>query len=226
VVGLTGLIGSGYDDVVNLCFGAVPARTGTLALGGAFHDLAAMTPYKSVQAGIVLIPGDRLVAGMVPTLTITDNATLPILNEFGGGLLLSRRAMSARAKGLNDNFDVRPRSPETVMGAMSGGNQQKVVLAKWFQIQPKLVLLDEPTQGVDVGARQQVFGEIRKMAEQGAAIVCASSDHEQLAAICDRVLVLSRGRIVASVEGHAISKTAIAEACYINQETSTGFVRS
>jgi ribose transport system ATP-binding protein len=226
VVGLTGLIGSGYDDVVNLCFGAKQAKAGTLALDGTVHQLEAMTPHIAVRAGIVLIPGDRHTAGIVPNLSVTDNVTLPILGQFNGGWLLSRRAMRTQTRELNETFDVRPRGPDTLMSALSGGNQQKVVLSKWFQIQPRLVLLDEPTQGVDIGAREQVFGEIRKMAATGAAVVCASSDHEQLAAICDRVLVLSRGRVVASLEGAAISKTAIAEACYINQETSMRFVPS
>ena len=103
------------------------------------------------------------------------------------------------------------------MRALSGGNQQKVVLSKWFQLGPRVVLLDEPTQGVDVGAREQVFQQIHRMAEGGAAVLCASSDHEQLAAICDRVLVLNRGRIVAELTGTAISKAAIAEACYRTQ---------
>ncbi len=123
--------------------------------------------------------------------------------------------MRARCRATNDALDVRPRDPDALMSALSGGNQQKVVLAKWFQMRPKLVLLDEPTQGVDVGAREQVFAEIRRMAAAGAAILCASSDHEQLAAICDRVLVLSRGRIVQTLSGGAISKSAIAESCYI-----------
>lgn len=218
VVGLTGLIGSGYDDVVNLCFGASTAEAGFLSLDGAEYPLRTATPHKSVKAGIVLIPGDRLAAGIVPTLSVTDNVTLPILGQFGGGLWLNRGAMRKRAVELNDVLDVRPRNPDALMSALSGGNQQKVVLSKWFQMQPKLVLLDEPTQGVDVGAREQVFGEIRTMAGQGAAIVCASSDHEQLAAICDRVLVLSRGRIVAVLEGEAISKAAIAESCYITAQ--------
>jgi ribose transport system ATP-binding protein len=151
-------------------------------------------------------------------LSVTDNVTLPILGQFGGGLFLNRGAMRKRAAELNEALDVRPRSPDALMSALSGGNQQKVVLSKWFQMQPRLVLLDEPTQGVDVGAREQVFAEIRKIAGQGAAIVCASSDHEQLAAICDRVLVLSRGRVVAVLEGAAISKAAIAESCYITFE--------
>jgi ribose transport system ATP-binding protein len=215
VVGLTGLIGSGYDDVVNFCFGATVAAGGSMVLDQTTFDLRHMTPHRSVRAGIVFIPGDRLAAGVVPTLSVTDNVTLPILSQFGGGLFLSRRAMSARAADLNRKLDVRPHDPEALMNALSGGNQQKVVLSKWFQIDPRLVLLEEPTQGVDIGAREQVFGEIRKIAGKGAAIVCASSDHEQLAAICDRVLVMSRGRLVASLEGNAITKAAIAESCYI-----------
>ncbi len=222
VVGITGLIGSGYDDVVHLCFGSTRAAAGLLALNGTEHQLAHATPHKSVKAGIVLIPGDRLAAGIVPTLSVTDNVTLPILTRFGGGLLLSHPAMRRRAGELNEALDVRPRDPLALMSALSGGNQQKVVLSKWFQLLPKVVLLDEPTQGVDVGARQQVFEEIRKMAAAGAAIVCASSDHEQLAAICDRVLVLSRGRIVATLVGTDISKTSIAESCYAGFEAAAG----
>ncbi|MDB5622043.1 MAG: rbsA 2 [Devosia sp.] len=219
VVGLTGLIGSGYDDVVSLCFGASRAQAGFLTLQGTERDLSQATPHQSVRDGIAFIPGDRLAAGVVPTLSVTDNATLPILRRFGGGWLMSRSAMRAEAARLNAAFDVRPPDPAVLMSALSGGNQQKVVLAKWFQMQPKLVLLDEPTQGVDIGAREQVFGEIRHMAEQGAAIICASSDHEQLAAICNRVVVLARGRQVAELEGAAISKSAIAQSCYITEET-------
>ena len=101
-----------------------------------------------------------------------------------------------------------------LFGALSGGNQQKVLLAKWFQTNPRLILLDEPTQGVDVGARAQVFDAIASAAQAGACVLCASSDYEQLTAICDRVLVLTRGAISKELVGDAISKTAIAQACY------------
>jgi ribose transport system ATP-binding protein len=219
VVGLTGLMGSGYDEVVQLTFGATAATAGTITLDGAESEAARMAPHRSVKAGIVFIPADRLAAGIVPTLSVTDNVTLPVLGQFGGSTWLVRGKMRRHAVDRIDAFDVRPRSPDALMSALSGGNQQKVVLAKWFQIKPRLVLLDEPTQGVDVGAREQVFAEIRKVSADGAAIVCASSDHEQLAAICDRVLVFSRGQIVASLSGDQISKSAIAEACYITAET-------
>jgi len=221
VVGLTGLMGSGYDEVVQLCFGAMTARAGVMSLDGAETDMARQTPHRAVKSGIVFIPGDRLTAGIVPTLSVTDNVTLPVLRQFGGGIWLDRKKMRRHAEARNDALDVRPRDPDALMSALSGGNQQKVVLSKWFQIKPRLVLLDEPTQGVDVGAREQVFAEIGRVSADGAAIVCASSDHEQLAAICDRVLVFSRGQIVASLSGDQISKSAIAEACYITADTAT-----
>jgi ribose transport system ATP-binding protein len=220
VVGLTGLMGSGYDEVVQLVFGATAATAGTITLDGAESEAARMSPHRAVRSGIVFIPGDRLAAGIVPTLSVTDNVTLPVLRQFGGSSWLDHGKMRRHAMERNEAFDVRPRSPDALMSALSGGNQQKVVLAKWFQIKPRLVLLDEPTQGVDVGAREQVFAEIRKVSADGAAIVCASSDHEQLAAICDRVLVFSRGQVVASLSGDRISKSAIAEACYITAESS------
>ena len=97
---------------------------------------------------------------------------------------------------------------------MSGGNQQKALLAKWFQTEPRLILLDEPTQGVDVGARAQVFDAIAAAARSGASVLCASSDYEQLTAICDRVLVFNRGCVTSELVGAQISKPAIAEACY------------
>ena len=112
-------------------------------------------------------------------------------------------------------FDVRPNDPSLPYGALSGGNQQKALLAKWLQTEPRLLLLDEPTQGVDVGARQQIFELIRAAAEErGMFVVCASSDYEQLAAICDRVIVFGRGRVFRELVGAELTKERITEQCY------------
>ena len=112
-------------------------------------------------------------------------------------------------------FDVRPNDPSLPYGALSGGNQQKALLAKWFQTEPRLLLLDEPTQGVDVGARQQIFGLIRTAVEErGMHVLCASSDYEQLAAICDRVIVFGRGRVWRELVGDELTKERIIEQCY------------
>ena len=214
VVGLTGLIGSGYDEAVQMTYGARQATAGTIRIGDRASALPGMTPSAAIAARCVYIPADRLAAGAVATLPVTANVTLPVLAQSGGGWVLRSRDLYASAWRLANSYDVRPRDPSRLLGTLSGGNQQKVVLAKWFQIEPELILLDEPTQGVDIGAREQVFGAIRDMSGRGACVICASSDHEQLAAICDRVLVFNRGRVVATLEGADIFKGAIAESCY------------
>ena len=105
------------------------------------------------------------------------------------------------------------------LSSLSGGNAQKVLIARWMKVKPRVPLLDEPTQGVDVGTRVQIFAALRKAAEEGMSILCASSDAEQLAEICDRVLIFARGRVVGELTGAAISKDAIAEASYASNET-------
>jgi ABC-type sugar transport system ATPase subunit len=159
-------------------------------------------------------PGDRPVAGGVGALPVVDNVTLPALATRFRAWALHQPALLAAAEELGARFGVVPNRPALLLSALSGGNQQKVILAKWLQMAPVLVLLDEPTQGVDVGARQTVFRAIREAAERGACILCASSDAEQLAEICDRVLVLARGRISAELVPPALGKQAIVEACY------------
>lgn len=213
VLGLTGLIGSGYDEILYAICGAKPARWGTLTLNGHAYEAAHMTPPKAIREGCVLIPGDRS-AGAIAVLNVIDNLTLPVLDKVFNPWRLSATQMARHASQLAKRFDIRPRDPRLLFGALSGGNQQKVLLAKWLQQEPSLILLDEPTQGVDVGAREQVFEQIRGAAAQGAAVLCASSDHEQLEAIASRVLVFSRGRQIGDLLGAQISKHAITRLCY------------
>ena len=214
VVGLTGLIGSGYSDVIYMTFGATPAQSGTLDIAGDRVELASMSPRRAIGMGCILIPGDRLPSGAVPSLTVCDNVNQPVLSRISRCWALAQTALIRNAYLLTDRFDVRPRDPTRLLGALSGGNQQKAVLAKWFQTEPRLILLDEPTQGVDVGARAQVFETIAAAARSGASILCASSDYEQLTAICDRVLVFNRGAVTEELIGDKINKSAIAQACY------------
>jgi ribose transport system ATP-binding protein len=214
VVGLAGLIGSGYDEVLYLAYGAAARAAGTLVIDGRRLDLAAHSPARAIEAGCALIPGDRQNAGAVGTLPVLDNLSLPVLGPLTGAWSVRRSRLAANARDLAERFDVRPRDPERLLGSLSGGNQQKVVLAKWLQMRPRLILLDEPTQGVDIGAREQVFEAIRAAAREGACVLCASSDFEQLEAICDRVVVFNRGQAVAEIVGEAIIKAAIAAKCY------------
>ncbi|WP_246780554.1 sugar ABC transporter ATP-binding protein [Rhizobium sp. AQ_MP] len=214
IVGMTGLIGSGYARVPYLLFGAEKASSGTLTLGGRDIQLATATPRQSVALEMALLPADRPKASGSMSLTLTDNMQLLELRRFMGRFGLDRKAMVERTKELAAQYEVRPNNPSLKLGALSGGNAQKVLLAKWLIRSPRLLMLDEPTQGVDVGTRQQVFDVIRKAAAGGASVICASSDFEQLADLCTRVLVFSRGRIVHELIGSDISKDSIAEACY------------
>lgn len=214
IVGLTGLIGSGFNEVPYLLFGAQAARSGRLRLRGSDYDLTSLDPARAITRDIVLIPADRQAEGAVASLTVADNVTMPVLSTVYNPWKLNRRGMLNRVLSLQDAFDVRPNQPSLQFDALSGGNQQKALLAKWLQSDPALILLDEPTQGVDVGARQRIFDAIKTTAANGAAVLCASSDYEQLAAICDRVLIFSQGAIAAELTGDAVTKETIAERCY------------
>ena len=223
IVGLTGLIGSGSDEIVYLVFGARKARSGTIELDGTTHSAASISPPLARSAGMALLPSDRLAAAGVGSLPITDNITLPVLPEFMGALGLEWSRIAGHARHLCDRYEVRPSRPELKLGLLSGGNQQKALLAKWLQTKPKLLVLDEPTQGVDVGARQALFAALDQASRQGAAVLCASTDYEQLAQICDRVLIFARGRIVRTLTGDEISKDNIAEQC-LRSLSLTGIV--
>ncbi|MBP1806278.1 sugar ABC transporter ATP-binding protein [Rubellimicrobium aerolatum] len=214
VVGVTGLIGSGFADVPYLAFGAAPG-TGRVEIGGQALDVARLTPARAVAAGMGLIPGDRLHQSCIVALSVTDNATMLALPRLRRGPALDRAAMTRATEALVAAHDVRPPRPGHLLGALSGGNQQKVVLGKWLAEEPRLLLLDEPTQGVDFGARQQIFAAIDAAAARGTAVLCASTDAEQLSQICDRVIVFAKGRPVAELTGAQVEKSVIARTCFL-----------
>jgi ribose transport system ATP-binding protein len=213
IVGLTGLIGSGSDEIAYLVFGARKARAGAIEVAGKTFAAASMSPPSALSAGMALLPSDRLAAAGVGPLSITENISLPVLPDFMGTLGLEWSRIAAHAGRLCETYEVRPNRPALKLGLLSGGNQQKVLLAKWLQTQPKLLVLDVPTQGVDVGARQALFEALDQASRQGTAVLCASTDYEQLAQICDRVLIFARGRVVRTLAGDEITKDNIAEQC-------------
>ena len=215
IVGLTGLLGSGFEEVPYLLYGARPAAAGRMVLRGDSYDLQRLTPPAAIDAGLALIPADRQTDGSVGSLPVVENVALSVLDRYFNGLALDRRRMRRETRALMQEFDVRPNDPAMPYGALSGGNQQKALLAKWFQTEPRLLLLDEPTQGVDVGARQQIFELIRSsVRERGMHVLCSSSDYEQLALLCDRVIVFGRGRVWRELVGDDVTKERIIEQCY------------
>jgi ribose transport system ATP-binding protein len=214
ILGLTGLSGSGFEDVPYLLFGAAKADDGTMTLSKSTVKLRRRNPTDAFRAGMALVPADRQRDGAILSLSVLDNVSMQTLDTDQTGLLLRRRRMREEARKVLGSFDVRPNDPTLPCSSLSGGNQQKVLMAKWLQTRPALLMVHEPTQGVDVGAREEIFAVLRSAAAEGMAVLCASSDHEQLASICDRVLVFRQGRIVAELTGSQVTKEVISEQSY------------
>jgi len=211
ILGLTGLAGSGYADVLPALYGASGKVFGDLLVDRDNLQLSALTPAAALAAGIVYVPADRRRDGGIAEESVERNMTMPVMTVLGSKLRLNRKALARRAEELSQAYDVRPFDPAKAFGTLSGGNQQKAVLAKWLQTDPRVVLLAEPTQGIDVGAKAFVFDLLRKAAERGATILLASSDYEQLATVCDRVLVLARGRIVSELTGSDLNQAVLSD---------------
>jgi ribose transport system ATP-binding protein len=211
VLGLTGLAGSGYDEVLPALYGAADDVSGDLLVDRDALQLSSLTPTRALSAGIVLVPADRRRDGGIAEESVERNMTMPVMTTLGSRFRLDRRALQRRAQELSRRYDVRPFDPGKAFGTLSGGNQQKAVLAKWLQTDPRVVLLAEPTQGIDVGAKAFVFDLLRRAADRGASILLASSDYEQLATVCDRVLVLARGHVVAELSGADLTQATLSD---------------
>lgn len=211
ILGVTGLLGMGWDRLPYLLFGAEKATAGTIEVGTRTIALEGMQPKNAIKNGLAFIPANRLGDGSLQTATVKENVTLAKLDAFFiGGVLRLGRERSAVDRILVE-YDVRPPDPERTFSTLSGGNQQKVLLAKWFETNPKVLLLHEPTQGVDVGARAQIFRRIRNAAAAGAAVLFATSEYEDLPFLCDRVIVFRGGRAVAQLHGAALTTERIVE---------------
>ena len=191
VLGVTGLLGSGFEELPYLVAGARPARHGALVLAGREFDLARASVRELLSAGVALVPERREVEGLALTETVRDNVTLPRVR----GAHLSRPWQQRETEWVLRELGVRPAEPRMVVGQLSGGNQQKVLLGKWLCGRPRLLVLHEPTQGVDVGARRELERTIARAADEGAAVLLAGMDASELASMCDRVLVLKEGRV-------------------------------
>jgi ribose transport system ATP-binding protein len=226
IVGITGIVGAGWEFVLDHLYGAQPAQSGRLEVDGVAFPLAKMTPRQALGLGAVFVPAKRLTQAIVPGLSIRDNVMLPMLNEsFKGGRLRLRELTVRCARVLRDHA-VQPPQPDRPIGTLSGGNQQKAVLGKWLQLAPRLVLLNEPTQGVDVGARQLIFRIIRGAAERGAIVLYASGDWDEVARLAHRVVVIADGQVAATLDGDEVTADRIAESAYRGTRRSADLARA
>jgi len=212
VVGLAGLVGMGQDDVLGLIFGATRRTAGEVVVDG---ERLPSDPRAAIDHGVSFLPADRPKLSAAVTETVAENVTLPVLTKlfFSNGRVQTRQERK-HVTALLDRFDVRPRNPLLEMARLSGGNQQKALLAKWLQTEPRVLLLDEPVQGVDIGAKAQIFDRLRETATAGCGLVIASSEYDDLALLCDRVLILVDGRVDRVLTGAQVTKDQIAAACY------------
>ena len=198
VHGLAGLIGSGRTEILQTIFGLLPAHAGTIELDG--EPLAARRPADAIRRGIALVPEDRHLQGLVLDHSIERNLTLPRLPQFSRGGWLLAKAAAQQARTAMKQLSVKAPDASTQVKFLSGGNQQKVVFAKWNHPRPKLLLLDEPTVGVDVGAREEIYGVVRDAAHAGTGVVVVSSDLDELLRLCDRISIVVDGSIERTVE--------------------------
>lgn len=207
ILGITGLAGAGFEDVLPAVFGAQPA-TGTVTL--ADGRPVGETPRQALSRGLVYVPADRKTEGGIMDVSIQENALLPRLRSVSGAMGLSGRKMAAAGRDFSQRYDVRPAAPGKAFRLLSGGNQQKVVLGKWLDTRPEIVLLQDPTQGIDVGAREAINARLLEAADQGTAVLCATTDYEQLALLCDRVLIIDAGSVVDELSGPDLHRATIA----------------
>jgi len=194
VLGIAGLMGAGRSDLLMGIFGAHPGRvSGEIKLEG--QRIGISSPADAIKQGIGFVTEDRKRFGLVLDQTILNNMTLAGLRRISGRFLTSVDAESAAGERSMKELRVKANSVFTIAGTLSGGNQQKVVLAKWLLTNPRVLFLDEPTRGIDVGAKQEIYAQINKLAKSGLAIVLVSSELPEVLGMSDRILVLHEGRI-------------------------------
>jgi ribose transport system ATP-binding protein len=218
IIGLAGVTGSGPEDVPYLLFGGDGANGrlptgGTVRIAGRQYSARGLTSADAIRAGLALVPADRARDAAVANLTVAENILMLVYGRYFSKGVLGRRAMMTDASDRTGTFDIRPPLPSAPLAQMSGGNQQKIVLAKWMEPKPRVLLLHEPTQGVDVGARVEIRTLVRDAChERGMGVMWVTTDFEELAEMCDRVLVLSSGQVVTELAGEQVTKPAIDEA--------------
>jgi ribose transport system ATP-binding protein len=199
ILGIAGLIGAGRSELACAIFGIEPPVSGTMRLDGA--PVGAGGPAEAIRRGIFLVPEDRRLAGLIVELSIRENVSLPALDRYASWGLVQRGAEREGVTAVCRQLQVKAPSIDVRAATLSGGNQQKVVLAKWLALGPKVLIVDEPTRGIDVGAKSEIYALLRDLAAGGVAIVMISSDMEEILHVSDRIAVMHEGRVTGIVEG-------------------------
>ncbi len=210
IVGLAGLIGAGRSELLGTLFGVLPARGGAVRVRD--RELTAGNPRRALELGLALVPEDRKQHGVVLDLSVRDNLSLPSLHRRArAGVFVDDGAERRLAESVVQRLSIKTPHVQQVVRYLSGGNQQKVVLGKGLALDPAVLLLDEPTRGIDVGAKAEIYALLHELAGRGLAILLASSEMEEVMGVCDRVLVMHEGRIAGELPRAEFSERRILE---------------
>ncbi|MDI9505392.1 MAG: sugar ABC transporter ATP-binding protein [Clostridiales bacterium] len=209
ILGITGLVGAGRTETVRALFGLNPPDSGTILLEG--KPIAPKSPAEAQALGIAYVPESRQTEGLVMQQDAESNITLSILKTFQKNMLIQFPERSKRSVELMQQLNVKPAYPFMQAAKFSGGNQQKIVVAKWLATKPKVLIVDEPTNGVDVGAKTEIHQLLRQLADEGMAVIMVSSELPEILSISDRVLVMRRGRINGEFEAKGLTQERIME---------------
>ncbi|HKL61341.1 MAG TPA: ATP-binding cassette domain-containing protein, partial [Acholeplasma sp.] len=204
ILGLAGLVGAGRTEILEMIFGVASKASGELVL----HDqkIDNKNSRAAIKNGFALLTEERRVTGIFGVLDILQNSTISNLKSYKKGIYLSDEKMKKDTKWVIDSMRVKTPKQQTKIGSLSGGNQQKVIIGRWLLTEPEVLLLDEPTRGIDVGAKYEIYQLMISLAEKGKSIIMASSEMPELLGICDRILVVSNGRIAGIVDAKATNQ--------------------
>ncbi len=207
ILGLAGLVGAGRTELARAIFGIDNVEAGTVEVEG--QPVSPTSVPEAIKAGICLVPEDRKSEGLFLDFSIAHNIAMPSLARISNRGIVDRPAETALAEDARQTLAIKASRLDRPAGELSGGNQQKIVLAKWLATHPKVIILDEPTRGIDVGAKAEVYRLMRELAAQGTALLMISSDMEEVIGVSSRVAVMSRGRIAGILEHDALSEESI-----------------
>ena len=214
ILGLAGLVGAGRTETVRALFGVDKKDTGQVWLDGQSVDL--LSPQASIQAGLGFVPEDRKLQGLILNMAVYQNVTLASLRQLTRSLVINRSAERTLTERFVEQLRVKTPGIKQLVKHLSGGNQQKVVLAKWLALQPKVLILDEPTRGIDVGAKAEIHALISQFAQQGMGVILISSELPELLGMCDRILVMSKGTITGKFSREEADQEKIMASAVVN----------
>ena len=210
IVGLGGLVGAGRTDVARALFGVAPATSGTISVDG--KPVSITDPSEAIDLGLAFVPEDRAAAGIFRSLSVEQNITVAVPRQIAPRGFIRRSVEKALATDAVKRLSIRLASVRQPIGELSGGNQQKAILARWLLTNPGVLILDEPTRGIDIGVKAEFYDMIGELAASGRAILLISSELPELLALCDRVLVMSEGRLTADIPRAEATQEAIMSA--------------